>query len=158
MIVLYNTITETLATQKQFPNGYPDYLPDHIIQLEVINTPMPAYDHTTHKATMTAYQRVGDTWVNGWVVEPLTEYELAVRDWADLSSAMRIVAPIQLVLDDFGNKMETWFRITDLHIEKKDGMIRVYCSKILDEHQAIYDQFVGVITVEQRPEILNPEI
>ena len=156
MKILFDTTTNQLANTEQFKDGYKQFLPSHIIQLEVITIPMPPYDNTTHKATMTPYKRVGDTWVNGWVVEELSEKELAVRDWADLNSAMRIVAPIQLVLDDFGNKMETWFRITDLMIEKKDGMIRVYCNKILPEHQAIYDMYVGIITVENRPAILNP--
>lgn len=63
----------------------------------------------------------------------------------------RIVAPINLIMDDIGIKMYGWFQLNGLPIITKDSNVYLYCNTILPEHQTILDQLQGVITVENRP-------
>jgi hypothetical protein len=155
MKILFNTQTNQLANSQQFKDGYPHYLPDHIIQLEVINNPMPEIDNNTHKATMTPYKREGDTWVNGWVVEPLTEYELAVRDWKFIEYKFRIRVP--RALGEAYPGLYAHFQLNRLPIEDyTDDIVDVYINTILGHHSDLLEVLQNVVEVHARPAILEP--
>jgi hypothetical protein len=87
-----------------------------------------------------------------WTVVNKTEYEIAMEDWDSSAHLLRIVAPIQLIMDDIGIKMYGWFQLNNLPIVNKITTVRLYCNSILPEHQAVVDQLQGVIVVENIPE------
>ncbi len=72
-------------------------------------------------------------------------------DWSYPIYAKRIVAPINLIMDDYGIKMYGWFSINNLPIVTVDTTVYLYCNVILPEHQAIIDLYQGVITIQDRP-------
>ena len=78
--------------------------------------------------------------------------ELGTDYWQYPDYAKRIVAPIQLILDDVGIKMYGWFNLNKLPIlNLEQGFVHLYCNEILPEHQAIIDGLQGVIIIEDRP-------
>ena len=80
-----------------------------------------------------------------------TTYEIAMEDWQYPQFAKRIIAPMQLVMDDVGSKMYNWFSINGFPIIRKEPLVHVYCNTILAEHQSVIDAFAGMITIEDRP-------
>lgn len=107
----------------------------------------PEYDPETEKLT--------GTWGN-WQVVPLTDYELALRDWKYPEWAKRIIAPLELALDDTGAKIAIWFQLNGFPIEKiDDSTVHLYCNVILPQHQTIVDGFGELVTIEDRPQILG---
>lgn len=81
----------------------------------------------------------------------LTLVELGENYWQYPLYVKRIVAPIQLILDDIGIKMYGWFQLNQLPILKIGTAVYLYCNEILPEHQAIVDQLQGIIVIETRP-------
>ena len=81
----------------------------------------------------------------------LTLDELGRDYWQYPLYAKRIIAPINLILDDVGIKMYGWFQLNQLPILKLGTSVHLYCNEILPEHQAIVDQLQGIIVVEDRP-------
>jgi hypothetical protein len=78
--------------------------------------------------------------------------ELGINYWQYPQYAKRIIAPIQLILDDIGIKMYGWFTLNKLPIlNLEQGYVHLYCNEILPEHMEIIDQLQEVITIEQRP-------
>lgn len=80
-----------------------------------------------------------------------TAYEIAMEDWQYPQFTKRIIAPMQLVMEDIGSKMYNWFNINDFPIVKKEPIVHVYCNKILEEHMGIITAFEGIITIEDIP-------
>lgn len=72
-------------------------------------------------------------------------------DWDYPIYSKRIVAPIQLVMDDFGIKMYGWFQLKGLPVINKNDIIYLYCTEILPEHQSIVNAYAGIITIENKP-------
>lgn len=81
----------------------------------------------------------------------LTLAALGEDYWQYPLYAKRIVAPVDLILDDIGIKMYGWFQINNLPILKLGTSVNLYCNEILPQHQAIVDQLQGLIIVENRP-------
>jgi len=77
--------------------------------------------------------------------------ELGSNYWHYPQYLKRIVAPIELILDDIGIKMYGWFQLNGFPILKLGENVNLYCNTILPEHQSIVDQLQGVITIEDRP-------
>jgi hypothetical protein len=77
--------------------------------------------------------------------------ELGTNYWQHPQYAKRIIAPIQLILDDVGIKMYGWFQLNNFPIFKINTSVHLYCNEILPEHQAIVDQLQGVIVIQDRP-------
>jgi len=78
--------------------------------------------------------------------------ELGIDYWQYPTYLKRIVAPIQLILDDIGIKMYGWFTLNKLPVlNLENGYVHLYCNEILPEHQAIIDSLQGVITIQERP-------
>lgn len=72
--------------------------------------------------------------------------------WASDRHALRIVAPIQLIMDDIGIKMYGWFNVNKLPVVNPgNGYVHLYCNEILPAHTAIIESLQGVITIENRP-------
>lgn len=63
----------------------------------------------------------------------------------------RIIAPINMMMDDVGVKMYNWFQINNLPILKLGNTVQLYCNTILPEHQSIVDSLSGIINIEDRP-------
>lgn len=75
-----------------------------------------------------------------------------IDGWEFPKYSKRIVAPIQLIMNDVGIKMYGWFQINNLPVYKtNETTVHLYCNVILPEHQAVVNQLNGVITIEDRP-------
>ena len=95
-----------------------------------------------------------------WTVHEFSQEEIELReaqaDWTHPEWAKRIVAPIELILDDVGIKMYGWFQLNGFPVEKVDDTtVHLYCNVILPQHQAIVDGLGEAVTVEDRPQILS---
>jgi len=89
--------------------------------------------------------------VDGWYW-----FDGAVADsnegWASPAHSLRIVAPIQLIMDDIGIKMYGWFSINRLPVVNTGtGQVHLYCNEILPEHMGVINNLQGIITIETRP-------
>jgi len=91
------------------------------------------------------------TYKQVWQVVNKTAYEIAMEGWQHPQFAKRIIAPIQLIMEDIGIKMYGWFQINSFPIENKGSVLHLYCNTILPEHQSAIDYFQGLITIEDRP-------
>jgi hypothetical protein len=154
--ILYNTELQRFYGEARaiYHLGTPQslVLPANVIELELTEDPEPSYSGTTQKLTS---QRVIDVtnkkWNLEWTVVDKTEYEIAIEDWDDTKFSLRIVAPIELIMDDIGIKMYGWFQVNKFTIVRKLPHVRLYCNTILPEHQSILDSLQGVVFVENRP-------
>jgi hypothetical protein len=79
------------------------------------------------------------------------EYNPDGNGWGYADYSKRIVAPIQLIMDDIGIKMYGWFQVNKFTIVRKLPNVRLYCNSILPEHQAVVDSLQGLIVIENRP-------
>ena len=139
-------------------NGYivdgkpsPTYDPD-IVELAVIDVQVPEYNTETHSVGSDYVLDVeAKTYTQVWSITPKTPYEIAMEGWEHPQFAKKIIAPMQLVMEDIGSKMYNWFSINDFPIVKKEPFVHVYCITVLPEHQAVIDAFAGFITIEDRP-------
>jgi hypothetical protein len=77
--------------------------------------------------------------------------ELGSDYWHYPQYVKRIVAPIELILDDIGIKMYGWFQLNNFPIIKMGQSVNLYCNTILPEHQEIVNQLQGIIIIEDRP-------
>lgn len=78
--ILYNTTTNTPVSLRRYEGGYnavfPNAtLPNHIIELEVIDTPQPEYDSALQYVT-SSYEKQDEQWVRVWVIHDKTEQQL----------------------------------------------------------------------------------
>jgi hypothetical protein len=166
--ILYNTNTETIEgrpyngryidkyTQGKLNNG--------IIELEVIDVPAPHFDPTTHRAKQLEWEidTFAETHTRQWEIVPLTEYELAVREWKHTEYEKRITAPKMLTIQFAG--VLKWFEIENLPFHSDENFIYLWCRFIRPEHQGLIDiansQLEGTglsIVIGDRPEILSNE-
>jgi len=96
-----------------------------------------------------------ELWNAVWTQMGKSEQDIEVMLWHYPEWAKRIVAPIELILDDTGIKMYGWFQLNSFPVEKVGDQVHLYCNVILPQHQAIVDELGEVVTVEDRPEILT---
>ena len=147
-----------------------------IVELEYIVESKPTYDPKLQK--ISSQNHLIDLEANEyrikWTVTNKDAYQLAVEEWAFPQYKKRILAPVDLVLDDMGIKMYGWFQVNELPIEKwtttytvqepdpnnpeqmidevyTKKMVRLYCESVLPEHQAILSSFGEVVSVEDFP-------
>lgn len=81
------------------------------------------------------------------------DLEFREGEWSYPRFEKRIVAPVELIMDDIGIKMYGWFQVNNLPIRTvNETTVHLYCNVILPEHQDIVDALGGVITIEDRPE------
>ena len=167
--ILYNTQTSELIG-KPYTGIYTDNYPQgklkpYEIELEIVNLPAPEYDTSTHKAVALPYvvDVEARTYTKQWDIVPLTEQELATREWVHPEYEKRITAPKMLTIQFAG--VLKWFEIENLPFKSDDNFIYLWCRFIRPEHQSLIDaansQLEGTglsIIIEDRPQILNPEI
>ena len=141
----------------------PGWLPEHIVELTVVETQWPDHDAQT--------QRVSKEWVVDlqektytltWTLEDIPQEEIdynnALQLWPHKQWAKRIVAPIDLILDDVGIKMYGWFQINGFPVVKVDDTtVHLYCNTILSHHQSIVDGLSGAIYIEDSPWLQQDE-
>lgn len=132
------------------------------VQLELMEVQPPQYNPQLQELKMEYIFEVNPpphdlygingTATESYTVRDYTEYELAVRDWVHPEYKLRIVAPVELIMQDIGIKMYGWFQLNNLPVEKVNGGVHLYCNEILTSHQSIIDGLEGVITIEEYPE------
>ncbi len=167
----YNTETGqyTIHTgQYKTMDGRAGAIHPPIVQLEVVEVEKPEYtdlqkismeyDISINEGEHDLFGTNG-TATEVWTVTDKTEqeiaYEAAIADWRYPQWAKRIVAPIELILDDVGIKMYGWFQLNSFPVEKVgEDTVHLYCNVILPQHQAIVDELGEVVTVEDKPEVL----
>lgn len=141
-----------------FQNGYyvdgkKPSLPQNIVELLIIDTPLPLYDINKEKIESEwQIDLEKKQYINNHTVRNLSQYEIDIKDWPHPDFSKRIIAPKQLIFDDTGIKMLGWFQVNGLPIESRLVDIRLYCTVILPQHEAGVDAYKGIITIENRPE------
>lgn len=150
-----NTVSE--ITEKRYTELYPGGLLNNgVIELEVIHTPAPPFNHLTHRLINDNYKRVEDNWVRQWRVEPLSDYEIALRDWKHLDYQFRLRVPRHLGEEYPG--LYAHFKLFNLPIEDYTAQIvDVYINTILQHHSNLLQSLQNVVEVHSRPEILTPD-
>ncbi len=135
----------------------PGWTPEHIIELEVIRDDPPDYNPDTQRLTSQwqADTQAG-TYTMVWTLTDLTPEEIQEsenrKNWPYQEWAKRIVAPIDLVLDDIGIKMYGWFQLNGFPVEKvNDTTVHLYCNTILPAHEDIVGQLGDAIFIEDSP-------
>lgn len=69
------------------------------------------------------------------------------RNWHHPQYALRIVAPITLVMSY--PQFYIWFLVNNLPVEKSENTLYLYCNEILPEHQVFVDNLKEIITIEK---------
>jgi hypothetical protein len=160
--ILHNTHKQT---SKRYPNGYTvdgivqplGQLAENIWHLELIENEQPQVTETQMLSMNWEADLESNTYTQTWEVRELTEYELAMMNWDYAEYALRLIAPIELIMQDVGVKMYSWFKINDLPVVNKDGLVYLYCNVILAEHQQVVDSLGDVITIESMPIKVEPK-
>ena len=154
--ILYNSATEQVISPI-YQDGYkvdgqPQTVEPPIFELEYIETPQPEYDETTKNVSYEWGVDLDElTYTQSWQIIEKTAYEIAMQDWAYPEYQKRIVAPDALLLDDVGSKVFNWFTGKGLPFENHGDNIRLYFNDVLPQHQALVNQFEGVIVIEDKP-------
>jgi hypothetical protein len=152
MKILFNTTKNQLVSNDTYPNGYKHFKPTHIIELEKIDVPRPEIDTNTHKAIMIPYSRVGDTWTNDWDIQPLSEKELAQRDWKHPEYPLRIRVPKQL--GEMYPGVYVSFVMDELPIEKvNEQLVDIYANTV--QHADVLESVQDLVEIHARPAILE---
>jgi len=155
MTILYNTATQQVLGY--YPDGYlvngkPAPTNDiDVVELTVIETSQPSYTETQKISSIWEADLTALTYTQVWSVTDKTPYEIAMEGWEHPQFAKRIIAPIQLIMEDTGIKMYGWFQVNNLPVINKGTDLHLYCNVILPEHQSAIDYFQGLITIEDRP-------
>jgi hypothetical protein len=163
--IRYNTETGKYTVhseQYKTMDGKPGRIDPPHVQLELVEIDKPQYNQQSQKLKKEYIFEVNPpphdlygingTATESYTVMDYTEYELAVRDWVHPEYKLRIVAPVELIMQDIGIKMYVWFQLNNLPVEKVNGGVHLYCNEILTSHQSIIDGLEGVITIEDYPE------
>ena len=111
------------------------------------------YKYTNTRQELEGVPR--ELWAGIWAEMGKSQAEIEGLMWKHHEWAKRIVAPIELILDDVGIKMYGWFQLNGFPVEKVDDTtVHLYCNVILPQHQTIVDELGESVTVEDRPETL----
>ncbi len=144
-------------------SNVPGWLPDHIVELTVVQSEQPDYDPVVQRVSSQWIIDVEEkTYTQQWTVQDIPQNEInynnALLNWPYPKWEKRIVAPIQLAMHDVGAKMYVWFQLMGFPVERADEQtVHLYCNTILPEHQSIVDELGDAVTIEERPEILSYE-
>lgn len=90
-------------------------------------------------------------WTYYTPTDNVLRYTMSNQDWLYPQLSKRIVAPIQLIMDDTGIKMYGWFQLNNLPIVPLNTVVHLYCNVVLPEHDAVIDAYGGIITIEDNP-------
>lgn len=89
-----------------------------------------------------------NTWFMTWV----TRLKTAIELWDYPEFAKRIVAPKNLIFEQIGLAMKSWFDLNGLPVKLNGEQVYLYCNVILPEHEAIVAGYGNILTIEERPE------
>lgn len=154
MIRIYNTETKWLGRERADNDSI--RLLEGEIKLQVIKQEKPSINPNTQRLHRLdpVIDTEAKTYTEGWEVIDLTDYEIAMRDWEGGDLQIRIIAPIQLILDDFGVKMKGWFELRGLPVIAKGEFVHLYCNEIQPQFEDDVNQLLEgqVIQIQQKPE------
>jgi hypothetical protein len=164
--ILFDTKTNQPVSLRRFNGGYnaefpQATLPENIIELQVIETPAPQPGEN-HKAILGewAIDLELKTYTMQWEIVPLTEYELAEKEWVHAEYSKRITAP-EFLLMQFANVL-THFQAHGLPTKVTETTVQLWCNFIRPEHQSMIDaannalEGTGMsIVINDIPEILS---
>jgi len=161
--VLINTTTGKLVNGLIYPNGYKAKHPQGKLkanesEAEVIETPKPVIDTATHKVIQleSEIDTFALTYTRQWEVVPLSDYEIAARDWVHIDMNFRITAPIELTEQFPG--LYASFQVRGLPVIKiNETQVQIYVKTILQEHSDKLMDVQDMIDIEPRPEILTTD-
>jgi len=161
--ILINTTTSELVNGIIYPDGYTAKHPQGKLkpneaEAQVIETPKPVYDTATHKVIQLDWEidTFSLTYTRQWEVVPLSDYEIAARDWAYIDMNFRITAPIDLTEKFPG--LYASFQVRGLPVIKiNETQVQIYVKTILQEHSDILMDVQESVDIEPRPEILTPD-
>jgi hypothetical protein len=134
-----------------------------LVQLEVIEKPKPKINEATQRLTMNYFITVekgkhDPFGLNGkaietWQVFNKSDREIYLETWEHKEYSIRIIAPAELVLTDFGAKVKLWFDLKGLPIILKTENVHLYCNEILPQFKNEVEDLIhnGLITVEKMP-------
>ena len=133
----------------------PGWTPQHIIELTVVEKDPPEYDPALKRLT---WEWIADkkkkTYTKTPVLTDIPQEEILeaqrLKLWPHKQYVKRVKVPQDFIFSDIGPKFHTWFVLEGLPVEKKDEVIYMYCKKILEQHQAIIDNY-PLITEENSP-------
>lgn len=108
-------------------------------------------DRIVHPTMPDYIEALADTGYNDQEKLDAILNELPNNYWHYTQYAKRIIAPVDLIMDDIGVKMYNWFQINHFPVLKFGDNVELYCNTILPQHQAIVDSLQGVIVIEDRP-------
>lgn len=154
--VIYNTTTEEPGAIRSEPytvDGQPGKLPDHLVELPVIYTERPSITDTQKRKSEWVVDLENMEYRQEWQVIDKTDYEIALEDWIYEDFEKRIIAPKSL--GELYPGIETWFRLNEFPIKVIGEDVMLYCHTILKKHQNIIDEHADIITIEDRPVILD---
>ena len=159
MKTLYDTTTEQAGQFRKSPytvNGKPGTLPDNVVELDVVYTDRPTGDIVITDTGWTAHLTAGE-YRQFYDYREMTEQEIALREWKHEEYAVRINAPLALMMPSTENTLfhqfYGWFAAQKFPIDRDGDYVRVWCHKILEPHKPIMDDLVagGIITIDERP-------
>jgi hypothetical protein len=131
-------------------NPYPVSPP--IYELTVINSDPPAYDYSTQNISNDeVFDIINKEYRREYTITDKSQYEIDMQTWSAPEYSKRIIAPISLIMDDFGIKMYGWFNINNLPVITRDDIVELYCNSILPEHQFVIDNYGELLSIEERP-------
>ncbi|MFW6242947.1 MAG: hypothetical protein ACOC2W_02215, partial [bacterium] len=143
---------------------YNNYLPEHIIELEVIETPAPDYDVDTQRRIKLDYLVDVDnkTYTAQWQVIDLTQEEIELRqaqkDWLYPLYQFRLRVPTAL-----GEQYPSIYahfmlqKLPIVYITDDDTIVDVYINTILPHHSSLLQELQDVVEIHDRPKILDNE-
>lgn len=114
--------------------------------LIVIEEPYPELSQN-HVAELFQFES-DNLWFMSWQIRTKTAIEL----WDHPEFAKRIVAPKNLIFEQIGLAMKSWFDLNGLPVKLNGEQVYLYCNVILPEHEAIVSSYGEILTIEERPE------
>ena len=158
MTIIYDIEKEKVIgrfTPQYLVNGKPQDVDPPLYELDLIQQERPEINPETQR--LKRLDPVIDlnekTYTEDWQVIDLTPYEIAMKDWEGGDLQIKIVAPIQLILDDFGVKMKGWFELRGLPVIAKGEFVHLYCNELQPQFTDIVDNLAsqGIIEIIERP-------
>lgn len=151
MIRKYNKNTKALGRIRKDFEGL--FLSKNEIKLKVIIDDFPEVNENQKLITKEIIDTEKKEYRVTYEVVNLTEQEIALKQWEGGDLDIKVIAPIELVLTEFGVKMKGWFELLGLPIIPKGDKVHLYCAKIDEQFKATVDDLVSknVLTIINKP-------
>ena len=152
MKVYYNTTTNKIVFKnKNTAKKSGD------VELEYVNSPIPAYDKLTHKLVK-GTNIDSNTYTLFYMVEELSVYDKEIRDWKFPLYPQKLVIDEVVAESDKGVKHFIRFDILGNPIEYDEStqQFTVWVDGINSKYQSDFNAFLakGQVTIVDRPSVL----